>query len=119
MPVVLVGDGAFQMRAGLATLPGTTSTRWWCLLTTWYGRTRPCRTAVHDSGGNTIGCRRFWAGPRFVVETEQELDNALVEAKRWTKSFCLLEVRLAPLDARRAGPPGARMASGCNKRNYW
>jgi indolepyruvate decarboxylase len=32
------------------------------------------------------------------VETEQELDRALGEAERWTESFCLLEVRLAPLD---------------------
>jgi indolepyruvate decarboxylase len=29
---------------------------------------------------------------------KEELDRALCEAERWTKSFCLLEVRLAPLD---------------------
>jgi hypothetical protein len=34
----------------------------------------------------------------LVVETEADLDGALLEAERWTKSFCLLEVRLAPLD---------------------
>jgi indolepyruvate decarboxylase len=38
------------------------------------------------------------AGRGFVVETEADLDRALLEAARWTRSFCLLEVRLAPLD---------------------
>jgi indolepyruvate decarboxylase len=53
------------------------------------------------------------AGRGFVVETEQELDNALVEAKRWTKSFCLLEVRLAPLDR---SPALDRLAARMAKR---
>jgi indolepyruvate decarboxylase len=38
------------------------------------------------------------AGRGFVVETEEELDRALCEAERWTEGFCLLEVRLAPMD---------------------
>ncbi len=38
------------------------------------------------------------AGRGFVVETEADLDRALLEAERWTSSFCLLEVRVGRLD---------------------
>jgi TPP-dependent 2-oxoacid decarboxylase len=38
------------------------------------------------------------AGRGFLVETEQQLDAALNEAQSQTESFCLLDVRLAPLD---------------------
>jgi TPP-dependent 2-oxoacid decarboxylase len=38
------------------------------------------------------------AGRGFLVETEQQLDDALNEANRWTKGFCLLDVRLPQLD---------------------
>ena len=38
------------------------------------------------------------AGRGFVVQTEDELDRALLEAERWTESFCILDVHLSPLD---------------------
>jgi len=38
------------------------------------------------------------AGRGFVVDTETQLDEALVEAQKCTQSFCLIEVRLDPAD---------------------
>jgi TPP-dependent 2-oxoacid decarboxylase len=40
----------------------------------------------------------FGAGRGFIVKTEAELDEALAEAKKWEKSFCLLDVQLDPQD---------------------
>jgi indolepyruvate decarboxylase len=37
-------------------------------------------------------------GRGFVVETEQQLDEALRAAEQHTSCFCLLEVRLNPSD---------------------
>jgi indolepyruvate decarboxylase len=37
-------------------------------------------------------------GRGFVVETEQQLDRALIEADRHTDAFCILDVHLDPLD---------------------
>ena len=41
------------------------------------------------------------------------LDRALLEAERWTESFCLIEVRLAKLDR---SPALDRLASRLAKR---
>ena len=38
------------------------------------------------------------AGRGFLVETEAEFDGALRAARAHTESFCLLDVKLAPLD---------------------
>jgi indolepyruvate decarboxylase len=38
------------------------------------------------------------AGRGFLVETEEQLDQALIFAKRQTESFCLLDVQMDPLD---------------------
>lgn len=38
------------------------------------------------------------AGRGFLVNTEKQLDEALAAAAEHTKSFCLLEVCLHPLD---------------------
>jgi len=38
------------------------------------------------------------AGRGFVVETEHDLDAALAASAQYTDSFCLLDVRLDPLD---------------------
>ena len=40
----------------------------------------------------------FGAGRGFVARTEAQLDEALAAAAKWTKSFCLIEVQLEPLD---------------------
>ena len=34
----------------------------------------------------------------YLVETEEQLDQALIAAERHTESFCLLEVQLDPMD---------------------
>jgi TPP-dependent 2-oxoacid decarboxylase len=102
-PLVLVGDGAFQMtgmelstvvRYGLNPVVVLLNNRG-------YGTERH----MQDGPYNDVWPWQYHrlpeilgAGRGFVVETEAELDRALVEAERWTKSFCLLEVRLAPLD---------------------
>ena len=53
------------------------------------------------------------AGRGFLVKTERELDRALDEAKAWTQSFCVIDVRLAPLDR---SPALDRLASRMAKR---
>ena len=53
------------------------------------------------------------AGRGFVVETEEELDRALLEAERWTRGFCLLDVRLPSLDR---SPALDRLAARLAKR---
>ncbi|MEO9320107.1 MAG: thiamine pyrophosphate-binding protein [Nitrososphaera sp.] len=106
-PLVLVGDGAFQMTGiELATaakyklnpivivlnngiylteesiLPGQFND-----LQPWdYSR-------MTDVVGNGRG---------FVIETEEELDAALAEAEKSTGAFCLLDVRLSRSDRSRA-----------------
>jgi indolepyruvate decarboxylase len=102
-PLVLVGDGAFQMTG----MELATAARY---------RLNPVVVVLNNSGYGTE--RHMQDGPYndvwpwhysrlpevlgsgrgFRVETEQELDEALREAQTWTKGFCLLDVRLAPLD---------------------
>jgi indolepyruvate decarboxylase len=55
-----------------------------------------------------LGTGRGW-----VVETEEQLDQALIAAKSWTKTFCLLDVKLPPLDR---SPALDRLASRLAKR---
>ena len=40
----------------------------------------------------------FGAGRAWLVETEDQFDQALVEAAEHTRSFSLLDVRLEPMD---------------------
>jgi hypothetical protein len=47
------------------------------------------------------------------VESEEDLNRALVESQRWTDGFCLLEVRLGQLDR---SPALERLASRLAKR---
>jgi indolepyruvate decarboxylase len=102
-PLVLVGDGAFQMTGmELATVARYHLNPVVVLLNNrGYGTERH----MQDGPYNDVWPWQYHrlpeilgAGRGFVVETEQELDRALDEAERWTESFCLLEVRLAPLD---------------------
>jgi TPP-dependent 2-oxoacid decarboxylase len=117
-PLVLVGDGAFQMtgmelstvaRYGLNPVVVLLNNRG-------YGTERH----MQDGPYNDVWPWQYHrlpellgAGRGFVVETEQELDRALGEAERWTESFCLLEVRLAPLDR---SPALDRLATRLAKR---
>ena len=102
-PLVLVGDGAFQMTG----MELATSARYHLNPVVVLLNNRGYGTERHMQDGpyNDVWPWQYHrlpeilgAGRGFVVETEEELDHALVEAERWTKSFCLLEVRLAPLD---------------------
>ena len=117
-PLVLVGDGAFQMtgmelatiaRYGLNPVVVVLNNRG-------YGTERH----MQDGPYNDLWPWNFsripeilGAGRGWVVETEGELDIALNEAALWTRSFCLIEVRLAPLDR---SPALDRLASRLAKR---
>ena len=102
-PLVLVGDGAFQMtgmeissiiRQGLNPVIVV-------LNNAGYGTER----LIHDGPYNDLlawnYCRLpevFGAGRAFLVQTETELDAALDDAAQHTSSYCLLDVHLDPLD---------------------
>ncbi len=117
-PLVLVGDGAFQMTGmELSTIAR-------------YGL-NPVVVVLNNDGYGTERHMQdgpyndLWpwhysripevlgAGRGFLVSTEDELDRALAEAKRSTDTFCLLEVRLARLDR---SPALDRLASRLAKR---
>ena len=117
-PLVLVGDGAFQMTGmELSTVARYKLNPVVVLLNNrGYGTERH----MQDGPYNDVWPWQYHrlpeilgAGRGFVVETEAELDRALLEAERWTKSFCLLEVRLAPLDR---SPALDRLAARLAKR---
>ncbi|HOX58839.1 MAG TPA: thiamine pyrophosphate-binding protein [Candidatus Paceibacterota bacterium] len=102
-PLVLVGDGAFQMTGlELATVARYQLNPIVVLLNNGgYGTERH----MQDGPYNDVWPWRYHRLPEvlgtgrgFVVETEAELDRALLEAEKWTTSFCLLEVRLTTLD---------------------
>jgi TPP-dependent 2-oxoacid decarboxylase len=102
-PLVLVGDGAFQMTG----MELATSARYHLNPVVVLLNNRGYGTERHMQDGpyNDVWPWQYHrvpeilgAGRGFVVETEEELDRALIEAAQWTESFCLLEVRLAPLD---------------------
>ncbi len=102
-PLVLVGDGAFQMtgmelataaRYGLNPVVVVLNNRG-------YGTERHMQDGPYNDVWPWHYSRLpeiLGAGRGFVVETEEELDRALLEAERWTESYCLLDVHLAPLD---------------------
>ncbi|MGH9922502.1 MAG: alpha-keto acid decarboxylase family protein, partial [Nitrososphaerales archaeon] len=53
------------------------------------------------------------AGRGFVIETEEQLDEALLAAQEYTKDFCILDVRL---DRNDRSPALQRMTSRLAKR---
>lgn len=98
-PLVLVGDGAFQMtgmelstavRYGLNPIVVVLNNRG-------YGTERP----MQDGPYNDLQPWRFHrlpdvlgCGRGFLVRTEKELDDALKAAEKHTESYCLIEVTL-------------------------
>jgi TPP-dependent 2-oxoacid decarboxylase len=114
-PLVLVGDGAFQMTG----VELSTSLR--------YGLT-PIVVILNNEGylterlltdgvfNDVLPWRYaalpelFGAGRSFVVNTEEELETALTSA-RASDDLCIIEVRLARLDA---SPALKRLAEGLN-----
>jgi TPP-dependent 2-oxoacid decarboxylase len=102
-PLVLVGDGAFQMTG----VELSTSVRYGLnpivvvLNNSGYGTERHMQDGPYNDVQPWAYHRLpeiFGAGRGFLVRTEAELDSALKEAEAHTKSFCLLEVRLDPMD---------------------
>ena len=117
-PLVLVGDGAFQMtgmelataaRYGLNPVVVVLNNRG-------YGTERHMQDGPYNDVWpwhysrlpEVLGAGRGW-----LVETEVELDQALKEAAAWRESFCLLDVRLPPLDR---SPALERLAARLAKR---
>jgi indolepyruvate decarboxylase len=117
-PLVLVGDGAFQMTG----MELSTAVRY---------NLRPVIVVLNNSGYGTerhiqdgpyndllrwnyhrlpevLGAGRGW-----LVETEEQFDTALREAAEHTRSFSLIDVRLAPLDR---SPALDRLAARLAKR---
>lgn len=102
-PLVLVGDGAFQMTGmELATIARYKLNPVVVVLNNrGYGTERH----MQDGPYNDVWPWEYHRLPEllgtgrgFLVETEQQLDSALCEAQAWTQSFCLLDARLASLD---------------------
>ena len=117
-PLVLVGDGAFQMtgmelatvaRYGLNPVVVVLNNKG-------YGTERH----IQDGPYNDVWTWNYsrlpevlGAGRAFLVKTEGDLEQALAEAQAWTQSFCLLDVHLPPLDR---SPALDRLASRLAKR---
>jgi indolepyruvate decarboxylase len=102
-PLVLVGDGAFQMTGmELATAIRFGLTPIVVVLNNGgYGTERQMQEGAY----NDILAWNYHrlpevlgAGRGFLVKTEEELDAALNAAKLHTESYCLLDVHLDPMD---------------------
>ncbi|HWQ91898.1 MAG TPA: thiamine pyrophosphate-dependent enzyme [Clostridia bacterium] len=102
-PLVLVGDGAFQMtgmelstaaRYGLNPVVVVLNNRG-------YGTERHMQDGPYNDVWPWDYSRLpevLRAGRAWVVRTEEELDRALLETERPAKGFCLLDVHLDSLD---------------------
>src|SRR5438445_2173549 len=117
-PLVLVGDGAFQMTG----LELATAARYKLnpivvvLNNNGYGTERQMQDGPYNDVWPWHYSRvpdLLGAGRGFVVETEEGLDQALQAAERFTDGFCLLDVKLEPLDR---SPALQRLAERLAKR---
>jgi indolepyruvate decarboxylase len=117
-PLVLVGDGAFQMTG----MELSVAARFHLnpivvvLNNSGYGTER----ALLDGPFNDLQQWQYshipeviGAGRGFVIETEEQLDDALLEAQEYTKDFCIFDVRL---DVNDRSPALQRMTSRLAKR---
>ncbi len=102
-PLVLVGDGAFQMTGmELATAARYGLNPIVIVLNNFgYGTERQ----IKDGPYNDLSLWNYSRVPEvlgvgrgFVVKTESELQTALAESARFTRGFCLIEVQLDPSD---------------------
>ena len=116
--LVLVGDGAFQMTGmELGTIARFNLNPVVVVLNNLgYGTERP----MLDGAFNDIPLWRYsripeilGAGRGFDVTTEDQLEAALLEARRCTECFCILDVHLDPADKSRALQ---RMSQGLGKK---
>jgi indolepyruvate decarboxylase len=117
-PLVLVGDGAFQMTG----MELATAARYKLNPVVVVLNNRGYGTERHMQDGpyNDLWPWKFsripevlGTGRGWIAQTEGELDAALNEAARWTRSFCLIEAQLGPLDR---SPALDRLASRLAKR---
>jgi indolepyruvate decarboxylase len=102
-PLVIVGDGAFQMTGmELSTIARCGLNPVIIVLNNaGYGTERH----IHDGPFNDVLVWQYYqlptvlgTGRGFLVTTEKELDDALNAAAQHTSSYCLLDVRLDPMD---------------------
>jgi indolepyruvate decarboxylase len=116
--LVLVGDGAFQMTGmELATVARYDLNPIVVVLNNnGYGTERH----MLDGPFNDVWPWRYsrvpellGAGRGFVVNTEEELETALGEARKWTHEFCIIDARLPKMDR---SPALDRLASRLAKR---
>ena len=102
-PLVLVGDGAFQMTGmELATVARNGLNP---IVVVFNNRGYGTERHIQDGPFNDLWPWDYsrlpevlGAGRGFVVRTEADLDAALAQARDCTETFCLLDVHLAPLD---------------------
>ncbi len=102
-PLILVGDGAFQMtgvelataaRFGLNPIVVVLNNHG-------YGTERQMQEGPYNDilNWNYFRIPEFiGAGRGFLVETEDQLERALISAQRDTENFCLLDVQMEPMD---------------------
>ncbi len=102
-PLVLVGDGGFQMTG--MELATAVRYRLNPIVVVLNNRGYGTERHIHDGPYNDVAEWRFHrvpevlgAGRGFLIETEADLDHALREVERHTASYSLLEVMLDPLD---------------------
>jgi indolepyruvate decarboxylase len=102
-PLVLVGDGAFQMTG----MELSTAARYGLnpivvvLNNFGYGTERPMLDGKFNDVAPWQFARLpdlFGAGKGFTVRTEEELDQALQAARLYTEGFCILDVQLGQYD---------------------
>ena len=102
-PLILVGDGAFQMTG----MELSTAARYRLnpivivLNNNGFGTERHMQDGPYNDVWNWKYYRLpdvLGAGRGFLVRTEEELIRALQEAKAHTDSFCLIEVQLGQSD---------------------
>lgn len=102
-PLVLVGDGAFQMTG----LELSTAVRYGLnpivivLNNAGYGTERHMQDGPYNDVVPWNYSRMpelLGRGRGFVIDTEEQLDQALFAAECHTESFCILDVHLDPLD---------------------
>jgi indolepyruvate decarboxylase len=117
-PLVLVGDGAFQMTGmELATAARYNLNP---IVVVLNNRGFGTERHIHDGPFNDVWPWNYsrvpevlGAGLGFEVETEEQLDLALRAAEKHKEGFCLLDVHLAPLDR---SPALDRLAARLAKR---
>jgi indolepyruvate decarboxylase len=117
-PLVLVGDGAFQMTGmELSTIARFGLNPVIVILN---NRGYTTERGMQDGSFNDLLEWKYsripeilGAGRGFEIETEDELDRALKLCREHTGSFCLLEVRLDPHDT---SPASKRLTSALAKK---